>query len=99
LLADDAGRVETQRDLAKFYQAVGVLLTSSGDLAAAQPYLQKALAAAEASAAHDPENARIRSQLADVLASTGAFHRARADQDTASRQQSLQAASSITRRA
>jgi tetratricopeptide (TPR) repeat protein len=81
LLAGDSGRIETQRDLAKFHQAVGVILTNDGDHTGALAHLEKALAFAEASAAHDPENARIRSRLADVWASIGACHHARAEKD------------------
>lgn len=81
LLAADANSAETRRDLTRMYHGLGLLLT---EIVAAQRYLQEAERMAESSAREDALNARVRSRLADVYASTGALHVALANAAAAS---------------
>ena len=82
LLSADPHRVEARRDLTRMYHSLGSLMLERDELTEAEELLSKAATMADLSAQQDPQNAKVRSRLADVCAAMGALNATRAQQST-----------------
>ncbi len=71
LFRDDPGRVEAERDLARIYEAIGLLFSEMEQTDRALVNLNRAEILAESCSARDPRNARIQNHLAGIYQEAG----------------------------